>query len=245
MLAVFAKHNNTVRAQNYQQIIMHMYIHAVYCSDVDKSLTLSKLREYLQTITGEAPSRGFMYLPPGESVVSKARNGILISSRITTQEEMAVFPGKKATHIECKLIRMYNKITHKAREFYMNLSPCTNCAPQLLKHYGDLVSPNNPVTIHMSQLWTGGKNGYKKCLAKLIKKGFKLVVTDWEAFKNNYLDKDICKEIVSDYSNRKKFKNQEKKLREAIENAEALAESTSDPNVIDKWCPEKYPKWCD
>ena len=186
-----------------------------------------------------------MYIPPGESVVSKARNGILLSSRITTKEEKEIFPGKEAVHVECKLIRMYNKITHSARDFYMNFSPCTDCAPQLLKAYGDLVSPKNPVTIHMSRLWTGGKGHYKKCLAKLIKKGFKLVVTDWEAFKDDYLHEDICKEIVSDYSKKKEFKKHEKELREAIENAEALAKSTSDPNVVDKWCPERDPKWCD
>ena len=207
-------------------------------------MTLSKLQEYLRTVTGEVRGRGFIFIPPGQSNVPAARNGILFSSRISTKAEQDVFPGKKSTHVECKLTRMYNMPNHKVREFYMNLSPCTNCAPQLLKAYNGYISSTNPVTIYLSRLWTGPNDDYKKCLAKLIKKGFKLVVANWNSFVVNYLDEQSCQNEAFSYSKKKEFKDQEDILEKAIEDAEALAENTCS-SVINGWCPETNSKWCD
>ena len=139
---------------------------------------------------------------------------------------------------------MYNTPTHKVREFYMNLSPCTNCAPQLLKAYDGDVSPASPVTIYLSRLWTGNNNDYKECLAKLIKKGFKLEVANWTTFTGKYLNDPTCKKEALNYSNNPEFKKQEGVLKKAVEEAEALAKKTSN-TIINGWCPENNPNWCD
>ena len=96
---------------------------------------------------------------------------------------------------------MYNALQpNLPREFWLTKTPCPQCARNLIARYA--TSIHKPVirVVHFFSLYPNGsaqKELSIECMAKMMHNGFTFLLWDWKKFRNDFLETEECKNIVT------------------------------------------------
>ena len=145
--------------------------------------------------------------------------------------QLRTYTNRGGCHAEDKLIAENPNLNYVEKVLWINNTPCPRCALNLIRAYQGIKTKPIIAAAHFY------KGGYRedfilRCLARMVKNGFKLMPFKWRFYQKRFISNDVCIDDINKALENDEFKDNMKNMENRIEQVYAYA------NLNDIECPD-------